>query len=470
MIGGDPPEDRAKHRTSEEPRGTRRRRTTAGRRKTWWPGWIWAIPLAAVGIVVWLMLRALSSRGIGVTVVFDDADGMAVNSTKVLYHGLEVGTVTDLTLAPDGHQVLAHLDIDGDMRPYITAGTRFYLMGAHPSLADPASLRALISGPSIELVPGAGKPAKRFLGIEGKPPEPLAVAIPYTATFEGAMGDIQSGSPVMLGGFEVGEVAHSQLVTDGATGAIETRVVLHLDPTRFHIEGAQAPPSSAAAATAAAAASAAGATDAAWTTVMNATLDRLVRHGLRAAVTQTPPLIGNPQVTLEMLSAGTTPASLDFAGRYPRIPTAAGGGITALTQELGRVPVDRIAGNVEQITVRVQAIAARVQKLADSPQLDDSIRHLDRTLAELDRTMHAAGPQVAPTLASVHRTVDSLRRTASDIDRTAAAAQLMMNGSAAAPGASVQQALRELTDAARSIRSLADYLDRHPEALIRGRK
>jgi paraquat-inducible protein B len=30
--------------------------------------------------------------------------------------------------------------------------------------------------------------------------------------------------------------------------------------------------------------------------------------------------------------------------------------------------------------------------------------------------------------------------------------------------------MRELTDAARSVKSLADYLDRHPEALLRGRK
>jgi paraquat-inducible protein B len=30
--------------------------------------------------------------------------------------------------------------------------------------------------------------------------------------------------------------------------------------------------------------------------------------------------------------------------------------------------------------------------------------------------------------------------------------------------------MRELEDAARSVRVLADYLDRHPESLLRGRK
>ncbi len=103
------------------------------------------------------------------------------------------------------------------------------------------------------------------------------------------------------------------------------------------------------------------------------------------------------------------------------------------------------------------------------PRLDDSIRHLDGALAELDRTVRATGPQIAPTLRDVHRTVTSLRQTAAHIDATADTAKAMMSSSTADPGGNLQQALQELTDASRSIRSLADYLDQHPEALIRGR-
>jgi len=451
----------------EEPRVTGRRRTAVGRRTTWWPGWIWSVPLAAIGIVVWLMLRALSGRGVGATVVFDDAGGMAENSTKVLYHGLDVGTVTELSLAPDGHHVLAHLDMDGDMRPYVNAGTHFYLIGAHPSFTDPESLKALVAGPYIRLVPGRGRPTDRFTGIDGEPPERLAVAIPYTATFAGARGNVRAGSPVMLGGFEVGEVSNAQLVTDPKVGAVETRVVLMLDPTRFHIEGAVQAGEN-------------------WTKLMNATLDALVRHGLRATLSQNPPVIGAPQVALEMEAepsagpaqtgatgttgrtdergdSGETPeVGLDYSGRYPGIPTISGGGLDALSEQLGHLPLTQIANNV-------QAITERVKTLADSPRLDDSIRHLDRSLTELDQALRTAGPQLAPTLTTVRQTVASLRQTATDIDATADTARQLMSSSVASPGASVQQALRELSDASRSIRSLANYLDRHPEALIRGR-
>jgi hypothetical protein len=44
-----------------------------------------------------------------------------------------------------------------------------------------------------------------------------------------------------------------------------------------------------------------------------------------------------------------------------------------------------------------------------------------------------------------------------------------MGGGMASQNGNLQSTLKELTGAARSVRSLADYLDRHPEALIKGK-
>jgi len=71
-----------------------------------------------------------------------------------------------------------------------------------------------------------------------------------------------------------------------------------------------------------------------------------------------------------------------------------------------------------------------------------------------------AGPQV-PVL------IKSLRRAAADLDGTAKSADHIMSGTATQNG--VTNTVQEITEAARAVRSLADYLDRHPEALIRGR-
>jgi paraquat-inducible protein B len=126
------------------------------------------------------------------------------------------------------------------------------------------------------------------------------------------------------------------------------------------------------------------------------------------------------------------------------------------------LPVTRIGDNVRAITEQIKAISG-------SPQLQESLSHLDRSLAELERTLHAAGPQVAPMLASARETVDGLHHTADDIDATAEAARRLLGGSAASPNGNLQQAVHELTGTARAIRTLANYLDQHPEALLRGR-
>src|SRR6185312_189350 len=220
----------ADDRPAREPR-----RTIAIARRSWWPGWIWAVPIAAVAIVLWLLLRSISSRGIDVTVTYNDAAGMQPGDTRVMYHGLEVGRVTSVALASDDWHVIVHLGIDGQLAPKINTGTRFVLEGAHPSFSDAASLRALIAGPTIVMVPGPGKPATSFIGTEGGPRQTLTVSLPYLVSFRGAVGQLKPDAPVMLRGFTVGEVTSVGLAVDPQTGRISTPVLLALDPTRFHL-------------------------------------------------------------------------------------------------------------------------------------------------------------------------------------------------------------------------------------------
>ena len=426
-----------------ERRVTERRRTVAIDRRSWWPGWIWAVPVAAVGIVLWLLLRSIASRGIDVTVTYDDAAGMQPGNTRVMYHGLNVGSVTSVALASDDRHVIAHLDIDRQLAPKINTGTRFILAGAHPSLSDVSSLRALIAGPTIVLVPGPGEPARRFIGTEGGPRETLAVSLPYQVSFGGSVGQLKAHAPVMLRGFRVGEVMSVGLSIDPRTGRISTPVLLALDPTRFHLTGAPPP-------------------DGNWKPIMDATLSKLIGEGLRARLTRAVPLVGGEQVDLDVVP-GARAAQLGTAGLYAQIPAAEAGGLERLPAEIGSLPLPRIADNL-------RAITDQLRSLTSSPQLRDSIAHLDATLATLERISRQAGPQVAPTLRELRSTSASLRAAAGQMDATAAAARLAMGASPAAPSGNLQHALDELADAARAVRSLANYLDEHPDALLHGRR
>jgi paraquat-inducible protein B len=146
-----------------------------------------------------------------------------------------------------------------------------------------------------------------------------------------------------------------------------------------------------------------------------------------------------------------------------QIPAAAGGGLEHLPAQISSLPLKQIADNLRTITDQLRS-------LTSSPRLRESLAHLDATLATLDRISRQAGPQLVPTLRELRTAVATLRAAAQQMDATARAAGMTMGMSPAAPSGNLQHALDELASAARAVRSLADYLDQHPEALVRGRR
>jgi paraquat-inducible protein B len=498
--------------------------------------------------------------GIDVTVVFDTAAGMEAGSTNVTYRGLKVGTVSSLALAKDGKHVNARLDMHKDMDPYLREGTRFWLVGAEPSLSNLASLKSIVAGPTIAMEPGNGSSSRHFTGLSKPPaiteeepglqfeltanesgsvkqgssvyylglevgkvtgyhfsgpgnfrfdvfikapydklvrtgsrfwdasavqismggggvearlvslgalidgavafetsPEaestptaaagtrfqlhrsksaaddaPLGHGVTYRVSFDGAVGDLKVGAPVKLRGFTVGTVTSVGLAFDPKTAALATPVNIALEPLRFHFIGMAASP--------------AGDSNEA----MNDALPQLIAEGLRAELTHSVPVVGSEIVSLTMVETAK-PATLTEADGMLEIPAAESGGIGALTEKLGNVPIAAIGQNVRNLTDHLRSIVA-------SPKIMDSIDRLDQTLARIDK----ASSDLPPMMRRLHR-------TAAQLDETASTANQVMGGGMASQNGNLQSTLKELTGAARSIRSLADYLDRHPEALIKGK-
>lgn len=539
---------------------TRTTHTPAETRFSPWPGWIWAIPIAAAAIVIWLGVRAYSNHGIDVTVVFNSAAGMEAGSTKVTYRGLKVGTVSDLALTKDGKHVKATLVMDDDMEPYLREGTRFWLVGAEPSLGDLSSLKSIISGPTVAMEPGNGSAARNFTGLDKPPaitteeaglqfeltanelgsvkegssvyflgldvgkvtgyhfsgpgnfrfdifikapydklvrtgsrfwdasavqismggggvearlvsldalidgaiafetsPEaeatpsatagtqfqlhhsksgaddaPLGHGVSYRISFDGPVGDLKVGAPVKLRGFTVGTVTSVGLAFDPNTATLATPVNIELEPLRFHFTGVAPSPGGD------------------LNVAMNDALRQLVAQGLRAELTHSVPVVGSEMVSLAMIEAAK-PAALTEADGMLEIPAAESGGIGALTEKLGNVPIAAIGQNVRNLTDHLRAIVT-------SPKIMDSIDRLDQTLAHLDK----AATDLPPIMRRLYQ-------TAAQLEETASTANQVMGGGMASQNGNLQSTLKELTGAARSIRSLSDYLDRHPEALIRGK-
>jgi paraquat-inducible protein B len=416
-------------------------RTEAGVRRSRWPGWIWAVPIAALLVVGWLGFRALARGGEDITVVFPEAAQAKPGDTQVFYRGVKMGQLKSVVLTKGGDGVVMTLHMEDAAKPYLREGTRFWLVGANPSLSNPKSLASVISGPSIGMYPGSGKPAQHFVGSDTPPAVKTGVIGPqyqYRVDFDGDVGGLSSGTPVKLRGFTVGDVKGVKLVYDPQTSGLSAPVTIELDPARMGIPaiGGRA--------------------------AMDQALQHWIAAGLRAKLSQDPPFVGARVVTLSF-EKGAAPATLQGASDAPTIPSAPAqdfgdlpGKANSILTKIDNLPIDEIGANL-------RVASAHIRQIAASPKLTDSIDHLDSTLADVDRTVHQVSPQVKPLVLQLRRAADAAQQTVSQADR-------IIGGSPTSQNSDVPAALHELTEAARSIRSLADYLDRHPEALIKGRK
>ena len=134
-----------------------------------WPGLIWALPIAALLIAAWLLLRALTHPGISVILDTPTAQGVRTGDTHVTYNGLEIGSVSKIALAPDGHHIRLTLTIEGSKKGLFRDSTKIWIVGANPSFTNIASLRAAVAGPNIGVQPGAGQPRRHFAAILDAP-------------------------------------------------------------------------------------------------------------------------------------------------------------------------------------------------------------------------------------------------------------------------------------------------------------
>ncbi|HEV7138100.1 MAG TPA: MlaD family protein [Steroidobacteraceae bacterium] len=425
-----PPAESASQQSESTPE-----RVHAGVRHGWWPGWIWGIPIAALLVVIWLGARALLAGGTSITIRFNDAHNMKKENTDVILRGTQVGHVTGIELDKDGKGVMVSASIDEEAEKFLTTGTRFWLQGANPSLNNLSSLGSLLSGPTIVLDPGPGSKTSHFVGLEHQPIAPSSAEQPllYGISLGSEAGSLAGGDPVMLRGFIVGEVRDVGFDYDPATGELSTPATLAIYPSLFHAKGVRTDPSAA---------------------EVSAEVSRLIGKGMRARLTRSPPLVGSYQVSLEIVP-GTQPPSAPLApvDGLPQIPVAEGGGMASIVNRINKVPIERISQNVLDITSHVSA-------LTSSPQLKDAVTQLDAALRQIHQMTSKAGPQIPVLIAR-------LRRAAADLDSTAKSANRLLSGTATQNG--LANTIQEINETARAVRSLADYLDRHPEALIRGR-
>jgi paraquat-inducible protein B len=269
----------------------------------------------------------------------------------------------------------------------------------------------------------------------------------YEFAFDGDAGVLDETSAVTLLGYQIGEVESTRLVYNERTGAPYGIATAVLYPQQMHVNPGAGAPS----------------TPDNWRASTDAALTRLIHLGFRARLQQSPPVLGDQSIAL-VHTAGASPAQLLTDGGIPRFPSAPGSSnlddITAkadiFLNKLDAVPLEDIGANLRRIT-------GNLDRLMSSPELKDSLTHLHSTLTSIDRLLHDVQPQIGPL-------IGKLNDAAAELSGTATALRQIAESGGPSEDASLPEAIRQITEAARSIKALTDYLDRHPEALIRGKR
>jgi paraquat-inducible protein B len=366
--------------------------------------------------------------------------GSLTRGSPISYQGVNVGEVEDYKLRQGGMGVTVTAFVRSPYENLIHPETRFWnaggvdlSVGAQGLRIRATSWEQLLSGGVAfetpkEVLRNPPSPGASVFGLydnrRAAERAPIGATLTYLADFNGNQRGLDVGTAVELDGIEVGEVSESHLSYDNRQHTLVTRVKFYVDPERVEILNLPRPDS------------------ANQQEIARQWLEKLVGDGLRAQVASASFLTGTKVVGLEMIPDAPR-AKLEREGDDVKMPSTDSGDFTAVMQNL-------------------QNVLKNIDRATSGPQLGHALKSLDETLTRLDKVTQDVEPDIKSLIKSLRDTADSAQSTLSTVQG--------LMGNTAPTGTDLPRLMRELTEAARSVRGLADYLDRHPEALLRGRK
>ena len=490
---------------------------------------VWIVPILAALLGAWVAFTKIMSEGPTITIVLESAEGLQAGKTKIHYAGVDIGTVETIRLSRDHQHAIATARMEPGTEGFLVDDTRLWVVRPRISGASVSGLGTLISGAYLGMEIGHSSKRRRHFTALGAPPI-VAGDAPgrFFVLKTPNLGSLDVGTPIFFRRLEVGEVVSYVLDDDGAALTVKVFVKAPFDrfvtaDTRFwHASGIDVSMSAsglsvqtqsllsvlaggiafenASSDTALPAAE----SDTVFTlakdraeafkpaardpqtymlvlhqsvrglhpgapvefrginigevvevrgafeqasfdfivsviirmdplrfgvgldlekgtdlaAIRRQAIDALVARGARAQLRSGSLLTGALIVALDFFP-GAAPAAVDWSSTPPVLPTQAG-----------------------QLEVVEASLASLLKKLEQLP-------------------LQEIGNEVRTVLADLDRTLVSARGTLGTADRVIAPNSALMTG--------LDGTLNEVNRAARALRVLADYLERHPESLLRGK-
>jgi len=307
----------------------------------------------------------------------------------------------------------------------------------------------------------------------------------FVLFFKGPVKGLNVGAPVLFGGVQIGSVKRISIEVDAKTLVFYVPVIIEIQSQKIKL------------------------TKGKLLSIQKA-MPMLIKKGLRAQLSMGSLITGD--LTIELNYHPNTPVKLvGLEKAYPEIPT-----IPSTFQRIS----DTLKGlPIEETLEKFMSAVSALEKILESPDIPKILHSMDLALADMRQLIHKVDTRVDPLTADMQKTLaayqqvattinDEVKPLADDARYTIKNGQELVgtvNGKVEQLSAKLEAALKasheamtqaeltlqtverrlgkdsplqnnlddtlkEVSEMARSIRSLADYLSRHPEALIRGKK
>ena len=355
--------------------------------------------------------------------------------SPVYFRRIKVGQLAAYELEGDGRGVTLRVFVNAPYDKFVGVNTRFWhasgldvQLGANGVKLRTQSLATIVLGGIAFQAPddAQGPVAQEnttFALAEDEAAamkEPDGPSQPLLMHFNQSLRGLSPGAVVDFRGVEIGEVKSIGVEFDPQLREFKMPVLVQVYPDRLRRRGSL------------------GMLESRYTQAER--LKFLIDKGLRAQLRTGNLLTGQVYVALDFFPRAA-PVKVDVDHNPVEMPT--------------------VPNSLDEIQAQVGDIARKLNKVP----FEEIGRDLRKTMATLDKTLVGAeqlaaslrndvSPEMAAAMKDVRKTLNSAEKTLADDS------PLQQD---------MRQTLQEVTRAAGSLRVLTDYLERHPESLLRGK-
>ena len=261
----------------------------------------------------------------------------------------------------------------------------------------------------------------------------------FVTYLHGSVQGLSVGSPVDMFGFQIGNVTGIQLKVDPAHGSARVRVSMEVQPERFLSEDEITRNSSL------------------------ASVQTMVNNGMRAETTTSSLITGSSVISLTFVP-NAAPFKVTTEGDQMVLPSQPGSDLSGIEDALSVVSTKLAAMPLDQIGQNLNTLLSHADSTVNDPDLKQALHELNQSLQSVRHLVAETDRGATPLM---QRLPDMSRQ----LQQTIAQASEALNsyGGDSNFHHDLDQVLEQLNETATSLRTLADFLKRHPSSLLFGR-